>query len=416
VHASVLLLELGLILFSLGVLGRLAARVGVSPIPLYLVAGLAFGEGGLVPLATSEEFIEAGAEIGVVLLLLTLGLEYTADELVGNLREHAWSGLVDLVLNALPGAAVALLLGWGPAPALAMAGVTYISSSGIAAKLLSDLGRLGNRETPAVLSILVLEDLVMALYLPILTGVLAGAGLLGASRRVLLAIAAVGLILLLALRYGHLVSRLVFSASDEVLLLRVLGLALLVAGFADQVGISSAVGAFLVGIAVSGPAADSARAVLTPLRDLFAAVFFVFFGLQTDPTAIPPVLGVALLLGVVTLTTKVATGWWAARQGGIGTLGRFRAGAVLVARGEFSIVIAGLAVAAGVEAAVGPLAATYVLLMAVLGPVAARAAEPAARLGLRVLGREPVRSAAGPSVPAASPAASVPPAAGEPGR
>jgi CPA2 family monovalent cation:H+ antiporter-2 len=399
VHTSLLLLELGAVLFGLGVLGRLAALGGVSPIPLYLLAGLAFGEGGLVPLATSEEFIEAGAEIGVVLLLLTLGLEYTSDELVGNLRRHAPSGLVDLVLNALPGAAAALLLGWGPAAALAMAGVTYISSSGIAAKVLTDLGRLGNRETPAVLSILVIEDLVMALYLPVLTGVLAGAALLGASARVLLAIAAVALILLLGLRYGHLVSRLIFSANDEVLLLRVLGLTLLVAGFADRVGISSAVGAFLVGIAVSGPAADNARAVLTPLRDLFAAVFFVFFGLQTDPAAIPPVLGVALLLGVVTSITKVLTGWWAARQSGIGTLGRFRAGSALVARGEFSIVIAGLAVAAGVEAAVGPLAATYVLLMAVLGPVAARVAEPAARLGLRVLGREPVRSTQGPSVP-----------------
>jgi monovalent cation:H+ antiporter-2, CPA2 family len=247
-----------------------------------------------------------------------------------------------------------------------------------------------------VLSILVLEDLVMAIYLPILTGVLAGAAVLGASVRVLVAIVAVALILLLALRYGRLVSRLIFSPNDEVLLLRLLGLTLLVAGFADQIGISSAVGAFLVGIAVSGPAAGSARAVLSPLRDLFAAVFFVFFGLRTDPAAIPPVLAVALLLGAVTLATKVATGWWAARQSGIGTLGRFRAGSVLVARGEFSIVIAGLAVAAGVEASVGPLAATYVLLMAVLGPVAARLAEPAARAGLRVLRRDVVRSASVP--------------------
>ena len=392
-HTSVLLLELGAVVFGLGVLGRIAGRIGVSPIPLYLLAGLAFGEGGLVPLATSEEFIEVGAEVGVVLLLLTLGLEYTSEELVGNLRTHAPSGLVDLVLNALPGAAAALLLGWGPAAALALAGVTYISSSGIAAKLLSDLGRIGNRETPAVLSVLVLEDLVMALYLPVLTGVLAGASLLGASGRVLLALGAVGAILLLALRYGRFVSRLVFSASDEVLLLRVLGLALLVAGFAERIGISAAVGAFLVGIAVSGPAAEGARAVLTPLRDLFAAVFFVFFGLQTDPAAIPPVLLVAVVLGVVTLATQVATGLWAARRDGIGTLGRFRAGSVLVSRGEFSIVIAGLAVAAGVEESLGPLAATYVLLMAVLGPLAARLAEPTTRLALRLLGREPVRSA-----------------------
>jgi CPA2 family monovalent cation:H+ antiporter-2 len=200
VHTSVLLLELGAVVFGLGVLGRLAALVGVSPIPLYLIAGLAFGEGGLLPLATSQGFIRAGAEVGVVLLLLTLGLEYSSDELVGNLHRNTRAGLVDLVLNAVPGAAAALLLGWGPVAALALAGVTYVSSSGIAAKVLGDLRRLGNRETPTVLSVLVIEDLVMALYLPVLTAAVAGSALLGASLRVVLALAAVGVNLLVGLR------------------------------------------------------------------------------------------------------------------------------------------------------------------------------------------------------------------------
>ncbi|NKZ75246.1 hypothetical protein GS934_18455, partial [Rhodococcus hoagii] len=117
------------------------------------------------------------------------------------------------------------------------------------------------------------------------------------------------------------------------------------------------------------------------LRDLFAAMFFVVFGLNTDPTTIPPVLLPAIGLAVVTTATKVLTGWWAAGSQGIGVMGRARAGAALIARGEFSIVIAGLAVSAGaVEGELAALATAYVLLMAVLGPVGARVAEPIVRL------------------------------------
>jgi monovalent cation:H+ antiporter-2, CPA2 family len=261
-----------------------------------------------------------------------------------------------------------------------MGGVTYISSSGIVAKVLGDLGRLGNRETPVVLSILVFEDLVMALYLPILTAVLIGVTLTGALGAVGISVAVLAVVLVVALRYGRFVSAVVDSPDREVFLLKVLGLALLVAGFASAMQVSAAVGAFLLGIAISGSTAENAAKLLEPLRDLFAAVFFVVFGLHTDPKSIPPVLGWAVVLAVATTLTKLATGWWAAGRVGIGPLGRARAGAALIARGEFSIVIAGLAVGyAAVDGRMTALATTYVLLMAVIGPVAARLVEPAAR-------------------------------------
>ncbi len=378
-----ILVELGGVILVLGVLGRFAGRLGISAIPLYLLAGLAFGEGGLLPLATSEEFIDVGAEIGVILLLLLLGLEYTAGELVGNLKAQASSGLLDILLNAAPGALVGVLLGWSPVAVLAMAGVTYASSSGIVAKILSDLGRLGNRETPVVLSLLVLEDLVMALYLPILTATLAGLGVARGVVSVSVALATVAVVLVIALTFGDRISRIMFDENDEVLLLRVLGLALLVAGVAAQLQVSAAVGAFLVGLALSGEVAESARGLLTPLRDLFAAVFFVFFGLHTDPTAIPGVALIAVGLGLVSIVTKVATGWWAAKRAGVQTIGRFRAGGALIPRGEFNIVIAGLAVTAGVEADIGPLAAAYVIFLVITGPLLARYIEPAARSYVR---------------------------------
>jgi monovalent cation:H+ antiporter-2, CPA2 family len=381
VHGAAVLLELGGMILGLGILGRLAGRLGLSAIPLYLLAGLAFGEGGLLPLVTAQEFIEVGAEVGVILLLLLLGLEYSASELVGSLRSAAPAGLVDLVLNFAPGVVAGLLLGWSVLASLVLGGVTYVTSSGIVAKVLGDLGRIGNRETPVVLSILVVEDLAMAAYLPLLTGLLVGEDLLASALPVGVALGTVALVLVVAVRYGETLSRLVFSPSDEVLLLVILGLTLVVAGAAEQLQVSAAVGAFLVGIALSGEAAEAAQALLTPLRDLFAAVFFLFFGLQTDPRSIPPVALAAAALALVTAATKVGTGWWAARRIGVGPRGRWRAGTALIPRGEFSIVIAGLAVAAGREPTLGPLATTYVLILAVLGPLVARVSEPL-RVGL----------------------------------
>ncbi|WP_410538638.1 cation:proton antiporter [Streptomyces sp. KL2] len=374
---TMLLIELGAIILGLGIIGRFAGRIGLSAIPLYLLVGLAFGHGGIFELSASEEFIAIGAEIGVILLLLLLGLEYSASELVDNLKTQYPSGAVDFVLNATPGAVAALVLGWGPVAAVALAGVTWISSSGVIAKILTDLGRLGNRETPVVLGILVMEDLAMAVYLPILTTLLAGVGLMGGGITLVVALGTVGLVLYVALRHGRLISRAVSSDNPELLLLVVLGLTVLIAGIAQQLHVSAAVGAFLVGIALSGEVAESAQRLFTPLRDLFAAVFFVFFGLSTDPGNMPPVIVPALILAAVTVVTKVVTGWYAAQRAGISPRGRLRAGGALVARGEFSIVIAGLA--AGVASEIRPLATAYVLLMVIIGPLAARWTEPAVR-------------------------------------
>jgi CPA2 family monovalent cation:H+ antiporter-2 len=385
-HGYTVLSEIGGVLLALSILGRFAGGLGVSPIPLYLLGGLAFGHGGVLALSASSQFISTGAHIGVLLLLLSLGLEYSAVQLVTNLRTNAGAGAVDLVLGAAPGAVAGVVLGWGLPGSLAMAGVTAVSSSGIISKVIADLGRRASPETPVVVSILVLEDLAMAIYLPVLTAVLAEAGPVRGVVTVAIAVGTVSVVLLVATRWSHHVSRAVShpgphdnAADKEVLLLRVLGITLLVAGFAEQLQVSAAVGAFLVGIALVGPVAELARKVLAPLRDLFAAVFFVFFGLQTDPAAMPPVLLAAAVLAVLSAAGKAATGWWAAGRREIGLAGRMRAGATLISHGEFSIVIAGLAVAGGQPARLGALAASYVLLLAIAGPLAARAADPLAR-------------------------------------
>ena len=380
-HTALELIELGAVFLGLGLLGRLAGRIGMSPIPLYLIGGLCFGTGGFVSLGSIGDFTALAGEVGVVLLLLLLGLEYSAAELTTGLRRSWPAGVLDIVLNAAPGVAVALALGWGPVGATVLGGVTSISSSGIVAKVLTDLGRLGNRETPVILSVLVFEDLAMAVYLPVLTATLAGVSFIAGLQTVAISLAVVTVVLIAALRHGHRVSKAIHSENSEVFLLNVLGLALLVAGLASALQVSAAVGAFLLGIAISGATAHNATRILEPLRDLFAAIFFVAFGLNTDPASIPPVIGWALALALLTAATKVATGYWAAKRVGIAVPGRFRAGAALIARGEFSIVIAGLALSSGmVPGELAALATAYVLIMAIVGPLAARYVEPLVKL------------------------------------
>jgi CPA2 family monovalent cation:H+ antiporter-2 len=330
-------IEIGAVALALALLARLAGRMGITAIPFYLLAGLAVGEGGLVPLDVSAEFISLVAEIGVLLLLLALGLEYSAEELRLGLRTGLRPGLLDAVINFAPGFAAGMLLGWGAPAAVLLGGVCCVSSSGIVSKVLSDLDRLGNRETPVVLNLLVFEDLAMAVYLPVAGALVTGQDVGAAVLTVAIALAVVAFILTIALRLGDRLSALLAPGSDESLLLAVFGLSLLVGGLAQQLQVSAAIGAFLVGLALSGPVQHRAGALINPLRDLFAAVFFLFFSFQIRP---------ADLLS------------------------------------EFSIVIASLGATLDDGADLGALAAAFVLLTAIVGPISTRFVDRDARPAL----------------------------------
>ena len=374
-EAALAFIEIGAVALALAVLARFAGRLGITAVPLYLLGGLAVGEGGFVTLDVSEDFVSLTAEIGVLLLLLALGLEYDQDELRSGLRTGLPTGLVDMLANGLPGVALGLLLGWEPIAAVLLGGVTWVSSSGIVSKVLFDLNRLGFRETPSILNVLVIEDLAMAIYLPVVAALVVGGSASETTFTVALAVAAVIVILILALQLGERLTQLLGGGSDESLLLAVFGLTLLVAGLAQSIEVSGAIGAFLVGLALSGHVGERSMELITPLRDLFAATFFVVFSFRIDPADLVGALLPAAALAVVTAAGKIATGWYAGRRAGIGRRGRLRAGTALIARGEFSIVIAAL----GATLVDGPdleaLAAAYVLLVAIAGPLITRYAD-----------------------------------------
>lgn len=366
------LLELGGILLGLAVVARLADRVGIPTIPLYLVAGLAFGKGGVFPVVTTHGFIQFGSELGLVLMLFMLGLEYSASELITTLKTTSRAGLVDLVLNFAPGFICGLIIGWGVIPALFLGGISFVSSSGIIAHLLSASGSSTSAEARFVISIAVMEDLAMALLLPLLASLAIG----GVSFRGLaysgLAVLGVIAFILIARRVDVGLSKVIFSKSDEALLLTILGIAVVIAGAAEMVQISAAVGALLAGIALSGPAAHGARNLLTPLRDLFAALFFLFIGFGVDPGRLGPTLLPAILLAIAGGATKLVTARVGGRMSGLDRVASIRAGWLLVPRGEFSIAIGAVAVATGIQPRLAPLAVTYVLTLAVIGSIGSR--------------------------------------------
>lgn len=355
-----ILAEIGAMLLVLGIIAFLAARFKFSVVPVYLLIGLMLGEGGILPVSLSEDFLNTGAQIGAILLLLLLGLEYSSYDLAKAFTERRSSGLVDLVVNGTPGFVIGFLLGWGWVGAIALAGITYVSSSGIAAQLIKEMGWMRSEVAKRAIGILVFEDLALAPYLPLLTSLVLGVSAVSGLISVGIALAITGLVILLSFKGGNKIMKILDPTEPGALLLTVFGTALLAAGLADLVGFSGVVAAFLIGLLLTGEVAQTARARLIPIRDIFAAIFFVFFGLATDPRDVPAVIPLGLLLLVVGIAGKMFTGWWVTRDLSDRMSWR-RAGAFLTARGEFSMVIASLAAPVVTAVNLQALTLTYVI-------------------------------------------------------
>jgi CPA2 family monovalent cation:H+ antiporter-2 len=366
---SLLLAEIGAVFLFLGVVAFLAAKLRISAVPFFLVSGLAFGNGGIATFSLSESFLATGAQIGAVLLLLLLGLEYSARELGSAVRLHRSVGVMDVLVNATPGAIAAALLGWGVPGAVALGGITYVSSSGIASQLIRDTGWQRSEVARRTVSVLVVEDLLLAPYLPLVTALVTGLSFVAGLISVSVALIITGAVLLFGVHNETFLSNILNAREPRGLLFTVFGAALLAAGLATYVGFSGAVAAFLIGLLLTGDVASTVRARLSPLRDFFSAVFFLFFGLSTNPAEIPGVFPVALALAVLGTAGKLFIGWYAARDLSDQMSWR-RVGAFLIPRGEFSIIIAGLVVGMSYSREIQALTTTYVILTAIFGSLA----------------------------------------------
>ncbi|MFM1973782.1 MAG: hypothetical protein RLZZ345_866, partial [Actinomycetota bacterium] len=198
---SLAIFEIGAVFVLLGLLSFLSMKLHISNIPLFLLAGLSLGKGGIVPLELSEEFLNIGAEIGAILLLLVLGFEYSAKELAVTMRSKWQAGVLDLVVNSVPAAVLALVLGYGPLGALAFAGIMFVSSSGIASQLIRETGWSRSVVAKRTTSILVFEDIMLAPYLPLLAALTLGLSFFAGMASVAVALAVTAAVFVLG--YGR---------------------------------------------------------------------------------------------------------------------------------------------------------------------------------------------------------------------
>lgn len=383
------LLVVGLMFAVLAIVGGLARTLNQSVIPFYITGGIVVGPSvaGRVelPYIAETEFIAIGAELGIVFLLFFLGLEFNLARLFANLGRIGKAGIVDLAINF----GIGLGLGYGLfgaiLPAILVAGVVYISSSAIITKSLIDLGWIANEEAEPILGILVFEDLFIAIYLAFVTAFVIGAGTLDRAAGPLgIAMGFLAGLLLLAYAGTALFERLLAVDSHEFTVLRTLGVTVLIAGAALAVGVSEAVAAFFIGMAVSSTShVSELENLLEPIRDMFAAVFFFWIGLVTDPLLFGGVMGF-ILLGVLVMTpTKLVSGFAAGRFYGLSDRRSVRVALAMTTRGEFSLIIAAIALAGAgtglsteIAADINAFAVGYVLVMSILGTTLMRYSRP----------------------------------------
>lgn len=384
------LLTLGVLFVIAYVLGRLGKLIGLPAIPIYMIVGLlASPATEFFPLSFKAADVELVATFGLILLLFNLGLEFDQDAFLENAGRLVASGVIRIGVNMAAGLALGLWLGWGTRETLIIAGMTATSSSAIITKMLIELQRLANRETPLVLGIAVLEDIFIAVYLAIVSVVLSGKTDPGPIA-LQLAVSFTFLVAMFAVARwgGRVVSRLVQTRDDELFTILFFGLAVAFAGIGELIGVSDAIGAFLIGLVLGATRfRERIESVALPLRDVFAAFFFLNFGLALDIRDFGTVVLPVAVAVVMTLVVNTATSQLIARINRLSQSDGVNVSAILQNRGEFALILATLAAAAGLDSRLTAFAGLYVLVMAILGPLLTVNSE---RIGGLVSGRRRV--------------------------
>ncbi|TFD37155.1 cation:proton antiporter [Cryobacterium sp. TMT1-19] len=372
------LITLGILLVVAYLLGRAGKLIGLPSIPIYMIVGLlASPNTGWFPLDFQSADIELIAIFGLILLLFSLGLEFDQEAFFGDAGKLLISGGSYVLINMGVGFAFGLMVGWGSREALVIAGMTGTSSSAIITKLLIELRRLANKETPMILGVTVVGDIFIAVYLAIVSVVLSGKT--EAWPIVLqLSIAFLFLVVMFSVaRWGaKVVSRLMRTKDDELFTILFFGLAVLFAGIGEIIGVTDAIGAFLIGV-VLGASTYRGRIerVAVPLRDVFGAFFFLNFGLALNVAEFGSVITIVFAAVGMTFVLSLISGMLMAKLHGMGPREGLNTAAIFVNRGEFTLILATLSVTAGLDQRLQPFAGLYVLTMAILGPLFAANSE-----------------------------------------
>ncbi|ARW38230.1 MULTISPECIES: cation:proton antiporter [Bacillus] len=373
-----LVFEVGTALVLVAIASVIANKIKFSIIPFLIILGMLVGphapQAGIIDLTfiESREVIEFFGRMGVLFLLFYLGLEFSVGKLVKSGRSIAAGGTIYILINFSLGLIYGFITGFSFLEVLVLAGVITISSSAIVAKVLVDLKRTANPETELILGIIMFEDIFLAVYLSVVSGLVLGdaTSVGGALLSIVIAFGYMLLFFIAARKLPPLLNKLLDIRSNEVFVIVIFAALFFIAGFSETIHVAEAIGALLLGLVFSETAhSDRIEHLVVPFRDFFGAMFFFSFGLSIDPFSLGDAVWLALGAVLLTIAGNFIAGMIAGRRAGLSHKASSNIGLTIVSRGEFSIIVANLGIAGGLSASLKPFAALYVLILAILGPL-----------------------------------------------
>ncbi|MDO7907375.1 cation:proton antiporter [Paenibacillus sp. JX-17] len=381
-----LVFEVGLAIVLIAAAGLISAKLRFSVIPFYILIGMAVGPHAMelwhfdFRFIESAPFIDFMGRIGVLFLLFYLGLEFSVGRLIKSGRSIVVGGSIYIGINFTLGLALGFLSGFAVAETLVIAGITTISSSAIVAKVLVDLKRTANPETEMILGIIMFEDVFLAVYISILSGLVLSdsSSIGGVLMSAGIALGFMLMVIIVGRKAVPLLNRILRIRSNELFALVIFGSLFLVAGFSETIHVAEAIGALLVGLVLAETEhAKRIEHLIMPFRDFFGAVFFFSFGLSIDPLALGgSAVWLAIAAVIVTLIGNFSAGMLAGKTSKLSPKASANIGLTIVSRGEFSIIMANLGKDGGLEEILQPFAALYVLVLAILGPLLTKQSKP----------------------------------------
>lgn len=373
-----LIFEIGIAIALIAVVGFISNKLKFSVIPFYILAGMAVGPHaphiGIIDLRFIESsvFINFMGRLGVLFLLFYLGLEFSVTRLFKSGKSIIIGGSFYIAVNFGSG----LLLGWIMdlpfKEILVVCGIMTSSSTAIVAKVLIDLKRTANPETEVIMGMIMFDDLFIAIYISILSGLLLSGsnsfwGVLSTSLVSLIFILG---ILIVGKKVVKYIDKLLDIQLAELFLLVVMGVLFLISGFSETLHVAEAIGALLVGLVMAESVhAKRIEHTVLPFRDFFGAMFFFSFGLTIDPLSLKGGIWMAVIAALLTIAGNVLSGIFAGRASGISKRSSTNIGFTLAARGEFSIIMANMGKVGGLLPVIQSFVVVYVLILAIAAPL-----------------------------------------------
>lgn len=369
-----ILFELGIVLF-LGFFAALAMKkINQSVIVGYMAVGLLIGPNAL-NLVKNTELLETLSELGIVLLMFFLGLEFSLNKFKRIKNSVFFIGTYEVILNLIVGFVIGTLLGLLFKERLFLAGIIALSSSGVVAKLLFDMKKTASKESEILMGVMVFEDFFAVVLLGILSGISRSDTLQfgDISMSLVKAVAFYAVFIIIGVLFiNKVIDTLTKIESQELFTALMIGTILLIGSLAVYMGLASAAGAFLLGmLIVSYDVEERLHRTVSAFKDIFLIIFFISFGTLLDYRQIPATLPLIVVAVPATIAAELVITTSAAFFSGFTLRSAVAIGSSMIARGEYSLIYAYLGYSTGaLSLTLYQFTGVYVFIMTLIAPVA----------------------------------------------